>query len=77
MLHWLDKLPITWLALIAGWLAVAPLFPEPHLVEKIRMLVQGSLVRAVDVFDLLMHSVPLLLLILRLWRKAMQKHPSA
>lgn len=77
MLHWLDKLPITWLALIAGWLAVAPLFPEPHLVEKIRMLVQGSLVRAVDVFDLLMHSMPLLLLILRLWRKAMQKYPSA
>ena len=77
MLHWLDKLPITWLALIAGWLAVAPLFPEPHLVEKMRMLVQGSLVRAVDVFDLLMHSVPLLLLILRLWRKAMRKYPSA
>ena len=77
MLHWLDKLPITWLALIAGWLAVAPLFPEPHLVEKIRMLVQGSFVRAVDVFDLLMHSMPLLLLILRLWRKAMQKNTSA
>ena len=77
MLHWLDKLPITWLALIAGWLAVAPLFPEPHLVEKIRMLVQGSLVRAVDVFDRLMHSVPVLLLSLRLWRKAMQKYPSA
>ncbi len=76
MLRWLDKLPLTWLALVAGWLAVAPLFPEPHLVEKIRMLSQGTLVRAIDVFDLLMHALPLLLLVIKLYRLAVQKLPS-
>lgn len=70
MLRWLDKLPLTWLALLAGWLAVAPLFPEPHLVEKLRMLSQGTLVRPLDIFDLLMHSVPQLVLVAKLWRMA-------
>jgi len=68
LIRWLDKLPIIWLALLAGWLAVAPLYPEPHLVEKLRMLGQGTLVRPLDVFDLLMHAVPLLLLVAKLWR---------
>jgi hypothetical protein len=73
MLRWLDKLPLIWLALVASWLAVAPLFPEPHLVEKMRMLSQGTLVRAIDVFDLLMHALPLLLLVIKLYRLAVQK----
>ncbi len=66
--RWLDKLSFTWLALLAAWLAVAPLVPEPHLIEKLRMLVQGTLVRPLDVFDLLMHAVPLLVLVAKLWR---------
>ena len=28
MLRWLDKLPLIWLALLAGWLGVAPWFPS-------------------------------------------------
>ena len=68
LIRWLDKLPLTWLALLAGWLAVAPLVPEPHLVEKLRMLSQGTLVRPLDILDLLMHAVPLLLLVAKLWR---------
>ena len=43
------------------YLAVAPIVPEPHLVEKLRMLSQGTLVKPIDIFDLLMHSVPLVL----------------
>jgi hypothetical protein len=68
LIRWLDKLPLIWLALLAGWLAVAPLVPEPHLVEKLRMLSQGTLVRPLDIFDLLMHAVPLMLLLAKLWR---------
>ena len=64
----LNKIPLHWLALIAGWLAVAPIFPEPHLVEKLRMLLAGTLVRPLDIFDLLMHTLPLLLLAWRLLR---------
>jgi len=68
MMGWLDRFPLVWLAVIALWLAVAPIVPEPHLVEKLRMLGQGALVKPIDIFDLLMHSVPLVLLAVRLWR---------
>jgi hypothetical protein len=57
---------VLWLAVVAGWLAIAPLVPEPHLVEKTRMLLSGTLVRPIDIFDLLLHSVPLMLLAWRL-----------
>jgi hypothetical protein len=72
-MRWLDRIPLLWLALIAGWLAVAPVVPEPHLIEKLRMLTQGQLTRPIDIFDLLLHSVPILLLVLRLWRDAKRR----
>jgi hypothetical protein len=68
MMGWLDRFPLGWLIAIALWLAVAPIVPEPHLVEKLRMLSQGTLTRPLDIFDLLLHSVPLVLLGVRLWR---------
>ena len=67
-MKWLDRIPLGWLALIALWLAVAPVVPEPHLTEKLRMLWQGTLVKPIDIFDLLFHTVPLLLLGARLAR---------
>jgi hypothetical protein len=68
----INRIPLIWLALIAGWLAIAPISPEPHLIEKIRMLTTGTLVRPIDIFDLLLHAVPLLLFFLRLpgWYRA-------
>ncbi|MBF0143517.1 MAG: RND transporter [Magnetococcales bacterium] len=55
-------------------LGVAPLVPEPHLLEKLRMLVGGTLRRPLDIFDLLLHSAPLFLLILKFdhWRRSRQ-----
>ncbi len=63
-MEWINKLP--WDLLIIGslTLGLAPFVPEPHLFEKIRMLIQGTLVRPIDIFDLFMHgTLPLLLLI--------------
>mgnify|MGYP001764372913 FL=1 len=65
---WLDRFPLGVLAVVAAWLAVAPLFPEPHLTEKWRMLLQGTLVKPIDIFDLVLHTAPLVLLAIRLWR---------
>jgi hypothetical protein len=76
LLGLIGRIPLLWMALIAGWLAVAPIVPEPHLVEKLRMLWQGQLTRAIDIFDLLFHAVPLLLLALRLWI-AVRRPPQA
>jgi hypothetical protein len=58
-LRWLDRLPLIWLVLLAAWLAVAPVLPEPHLIEKLRMLWQFTLVKPLDIFDLLMHTTPI------------------
>ena len=69
MLNWLDRLPWVWLLLLAAWMAIAPITPEPHLVEKLRLLAQGRLARPIDIFDLVMHAAPLLLVVLKLWRQ--------
>ena len=47
------------LALILGF---APFYPEPHLTGKFRMLVNGTLTRPLDIFDLFWHAWPVALL---------------
>ena len=70
LLAWLDRFPLALLIALALWLAVAPIVPEPHLIEKLRMLSAGTLVQPIDIFDLLLHTVPLALRAVRLWRNA-------
>ena len=66
----LESLPLGPLVLVALALGLAPFFPEPHIVEKLRMLFQGTLVRPVDWFDLALHGAPFVLLALKLIRLA-------
>jgi len=53
---------------LAVFLALAPFSPEPHLWEKLKMLFAGTLVRPIDIFDLLLHGTPLLVLVLKILR---------
>jgi len=46
-------------------LGFAPFYPEPHIVEKLRMLLAGTLKRPIDVFDLVWHAWPFALLAYR------------
>ena len=64
----LDKVPVAALAVAALSLGLAPFFPEPHLVEKTRMLISGTLTRPVDIFDFVLHGTPWVLLALKLIR---------
>lgn len=68
-MNWLDRIPTSLLIILSLTLGLAPFTPMPHLVEKMQLLVAGSLVRPVDIFDLLMHASPIVLLILRIARK--------
>lgn len=68
MIALLDRLPLGPLLLIGGLLALSPFVPEPHLVEKLRMLSQGALTRPLDIFDLIFHAVPALLIVAKLAR---------
>ena len=62
----LDKVPTFTLVIIAGTLGLAPFFPEPHIWEKLKLLVSGQLTRPVDIFDFLFHGLPWVLLGLKM-----------
>lgn len=69
----LQKIPTFQLALISLLLGMAPFVPEPHLLEKLKMLMAGDLVKPIDIFDLFMHGTPVVLLVLKLtWAKEEQ-----
>ena len=63
MTRFFARIPWTFLLPVALLLGLAPLRPEPHLVEKLRLLVDGSLQRPIDIFDLFLHGGPLLLVL--------------
>lgn len=70
-MKFIADIPYSFLIPAALLLGLAPFAPEPHLLGKIGMLVTGQLVRPIDVFDLLMHASPVVLLLLKfvLYRK--------
>lgn len=61
-MKWLDTLSWPTLAILAGVLGLAPFSPEPHVWEKLKMLAEGELGQPIDIFDLLMHGAPFVLL---------------
>lgn len=67
-LRWLDSIPFLPLAVGAALLGLAPVTPEPHLWQKLKLLAVGQLSRPVDIFDLLMHGALPLLLALKVAR---------
>ncbi len=69
-MRWIDETSVGIFALIALTLGLAPFLPEPHVWQKLNMLVSGELTRPVDIFDLLLHGTPWLLLCIKLMRMA-------
>ena len=70
MRSFIEKLPTDVLIFATLLLGLAPFVPEPHLWEKLKMLVNGELTKAIDIFDLMMHSSPAILLISKLILKS-------
>ena len=75
MLTWIDRLPLVTFIVIALTLGLAPFVPEPHIWEKLKLLAAGNLVRPIDIFDLLLHGVPWILLAAKLWRLLGARRP--
>ncbi|WP_321495734.1 hypothetical protein [uncultured Desulfobacter sp.] len=65
MLKFLDKIPYSALIVFAIMMLAAPMTPIPHVIEKTLMLINGTLTRPLDIFDLCFHLFPLILLILK------------
>jgi hypothetical protein len=68
-MHFIDRIPLAPLVFFTLFMLGAPFVPEPHLVEKMRMLSEGTLVHAIDIFDVFWHLLPAALLAVRLARK--------
>ncbi len=66
---WIDRQPLYLFILVAATLGLAPFVPEPHLWEKLKMLASGTLTRPLDIFDLVLHGTPWLLLLIKLYRE--------
>jgi hypothetical protein len=73
VMRWIDRIPMVWLVGIAVYLAGAPFVPEPHLLEKWRMLLDGTLSRPIDIFDFFLHTLPMVVLTIRWWRDAQRR----
>ena len=73
ILHLIDNMPVVLLLLVALTLGLAPFVPEPHLWEKLKMLGAGTLSKPIDIFDLLLHAVPWIVLLFKLARMAYLK----
>ncbi len=72
-MQFLDQIPWSVAIIAALTLGLAPFVPEPHIWEKLKMLAAGTLVRPIDIFDLLLHAAPFLLVIAKLVRMALVK----
>ena len=73
MLRWLDTIPLPMLVIAALILGPAPFVPEPHVIEKLRMVSSGTLTKPIDIFDLAYHGLPIVLLILKFIRIAQNR----
>lgn len=61
----LERVPYDILIIASLALGLAPFSPEPHLWQKLKMLAAGELVRPLDIFDLVLHASPALLLLVK------------
>ncbi len=74
MLSFLDRVPLTFFIAISASLGMAPFFPVPHVWEKLLMLMDGSLINFMDIFDLFFHGLPWVLLAIKSGRLATRKN---
>ena len=64
----LDKIPYMILIAIAVFMLLAPFRPMPHVIEKLIMLKNGTLIKPIDIFDLFYHLVPTIILLIKVYR---------
>lgn len=70
-MRFIREFPFPILIVITVLMLGAPFVPEPHLVEKARMAMNGTLTRPIDLFDVVWHLLPAALLVWKtvIWRR--------
>ena len=64
----LDKISYKIIIPLAILMLLAPFRPRPHALEKMNMLLNGTLNKPVDIFDLFFHLLPTFVLLLKVIR---------
>lgn len=67
-MKFLDKIPFRTVIIMSIFLGLAPFIPEPHIWQKLKLLVAGDLVKPVDIFDMLFHLAPSMVLVAKIIR---------
>lgn len=68
MFKFLDNIQLSTLIIISVIMLLLPFRPMPHVVEKIIMLKNGELKKAIDIFDLFYHLSPSFLLLIKIFK---------
>jgi hypothetical protein len=61
----LDRISYWVIIPLAILMFLAPFRPMPHALEKLNMLLTGTLNKPVDIFDLFFHLIPTFILLLK------------
>jgi len=72
VLSLLDQLHWGIIIILCATLGLAP-FSPPHIVEKLSMLIKGNLIKPIDWFDLFLHGLPWIILILKIIASLMKE----
>ena len=64
----IERIPYPILILAAILMLLAPFYPIPHVWEKLIMLKEGTLEKPTDIFDLVFHLAPTIVLFIKLFR---------
>lgn len=68
-MKFLDKIDYPTFIIVAVLMLLVPFYHLPHSAEKIIMLFEGTLSRPLDIFDLIMHTTPTILLGVKIIRE--------
>jgi hypothetical protein len=63
----IQSIPWSIVVLLCLTLGLAPYSPEPHVIEKLQLLISGRLHATVDVFDFLFHLSPFIIALIKLF----------
>ena len=65
ILSYMDQLNWGMVVILCVTLGLAP-FSPPHIIEKLSMLIKGNLIKPLDWFDLFLHGIPWIILVLKI-----------
>ncbi len=68
-MEFIDTISYSYLIPMTFLLGFAPFFPRPHIYEKLSMLRNGTLKKPLDIFDLLYHISPFVILLIKASRE--------